>query len=75
MDRKTDNYEYTLFVHGALRRPGDELPKPASDGVVHVRWSLGEAEPSGCPGLVPTHPDLCLLGHIFMDGRCFKHPV
>eukprot|EP00959_Pyramimonas_sp_CCMP1952_P446442 9347335-Pyramimonas_sp.AAC.1 len=45
LDTEADDYEGTLFMHGACRHPGDVLPKPSSDGVVHVHWSEPQASP------------------------------
>eukprot|EP00959_Pyramimonas_sp_CCMP1952_P295914 6189710-Pyramimonas_sp.AAC.1 len=58
LDTESEQHEHTLFVHGAFRHPGDDLPNPAADGVVRVGWSVPEALPPGRPGPVKTHLDL-----------------
>ena len=65
LDVGIPDYAYTLFIYGAFKHPGDYCPRPASDGVVLVEWTVPEIIPPGGSDAVPTSPDLDTWGHVF----------
>ena len=72
---EAEDYEWTLWMFGAFRHPGDYFPRPDTSADVLVNWNVEEMFIPG--SLVPTatSPQLGVWGPLFVDGSCIRHPV